>query len=339
MNRSKRMGLLPSGICLYRSLGELLRPLFVVSPDESTADEPCSLLEPYVLREHWLFFLADGLRFPYRPLEGEALVSSPGHEDYRRVWRTLFPKLGLAYRYETGKITAPLIAAAYGKQALLLIIHVDALPYDASGSVRSNAFHCLRITGCSNDGIGYADDVVPLVEGGDTTYAGFMPMETVEQYGVGLLCVKRDGQPARFCCRELFCESLKRFLNGVVEQGCFYGAAALQRLVGDLEAGIKPSRLLDLSMVLKYQWYAAYRYLLAAAGDLGLTNGPQDGQLRELERLWQTVLTLLEMLIQGGEGAIARRLNGCFDELAHKLIGWIQQVLERASEQAFRSAQ
>ncbi len=331
MKRSKQMALESSGICLYRSLSLLLRPFFAPSSVKSQPDGPYSLKEPYALREHWLFFLADGLRFPYRPLEGEALVSSPGHEEYRRVWRTLFPKLGLSYRYDTGRISPALIAAAYGRQALLLLVHVDALPYDSSGSVRSNAFHCLRVTGCAHGGIDYADDAVPLVQGGYTTYTGYMPMETVEQYGVGLLGVEPSGPPADFCCRELLIESLARFRQGSVEKGCYYGAAALRRLVIDLEMGIRPGRWFDLTMVLKYQWYAAYRYLLAAAGDLGLAGGLQEGELRDLERLWQTVLTLLELLIQGGETAIARRLKGCVDELARKLIGWVECVLERSA--------
>ena len=248
-----------SGICLYRSLSALL-----------WRDQRLSL------GEHRLFFLADGLRFPYRRSPAQTIG-----EENRKLLSTLFSRLGIAYHYQAGPVEEldKLLKPLRRGRSLLLYTHVDALPYDRSGALRGNAFHCIRVDRYEKGLLTFTDDFVPNPRGGYTTRTDTMEWRASRAYFTGLLWLEEgQGGKPQDAFSTVFFKNLKAFQSGGRQGKGYYGAAALSRLAQDVRQRRVWERTqrwyLELAAMLKYQWYAAFHYLILAAGELGLLTGP-----------------------------------------------------------------
>ena len=247
MTREREQG----GICLYRSLycafqGWLGTPL----------------------AEHQIFFLADGFQLRYQTMIKDGpLTQSVRFEDNVKVFALLAERLGITYYYHQGPIDTPQdISAALSRRCpVLLFTHVDALPYDQSGKLRSEAYHCIRILQPITTDLTYADDFVPDLRGGYSTRIHHMKFEKNQRHFIGYGYF--DGGNSRQSVEYgvIFRENMKRFLAGGQMGEISLGATGLTRFLEDCqilrEIEFSQKRYVDLMMILKYQVICCIRLL------------------------------------------------------------------------------
>ena len=309
-----------SGICLYRSLYAALRHWLRIP-----------------VAEHRLFFLSDGFGVRYQAIaQGEPVTRSIQYEENEKVISALAKRLGISCRYHPAPVETPhdIAAAALRREPVLLFTHVDALPYDPSGAVRSDAYHCIRVLHLSASHLIYADDFVPKPCGGYGTRVERMDFEANQSFFMGYLSLS-GGEHAQLSddFGSIFRGSIQRFLRGGCSQDMAWGITAVTRFLSDCrmlaERKFSERQCTDLMMILKYQWYAAYGYLLSACQDLRLLPARRCPQLDKINASWRVCFLSLHAYLTSGRKLFFRRFLSCAGHLGEQLTAFLTSILEQ----------
>lgn len=308
-----------SGICLYRSLYTALRHWFCIP-----------------MAEHRLFFLSDGFSLRYQIIaQGEPITRSIQYEDNDKAISTLAKRLGISCSYHPAPVKTPdgIAAAILRHEPILLFTHVDALPYDPSGAMRSDAYHCIRVLHLSDSCLVYADDFVPKLRGGYSTRVERMDFEANRSFFRGYLSLS-GGEHAQLSgdFSTIFHDSILRFLQGGYSNDTAWGVTAMTRFLSDCrmmaDMEFSERRCMDLMMILKYQWYAAYEYLLSACQDLRLILPHRCSQLDKINDLWRVCFLSLQSYLTSGRILFFRRFLSCAGRLGERLTAFLTSILE-----------
>lgn len=308
-----------SGICLYRSLYTALRHWLCIP-----------------VAEHRLFFLSNGLGLRYHTMaQGDPITRSIQYEDNEKAISTLAKRLGISCRYHPAPIETPdgIAAATLRREPVLLFTHVGALPYDPSGAIRSDAYHCIRVLRLSASDMIFSDDFVPNLSGGYSTRVERMDFEANRSFFMGYLSLS-GGEHARLPgdFGPIFHDSIRRFLQGGYGDDTAWGIAAVTRFLSDCrmlaDMEFHERQCMDLMMILKYQWYAAYGYLLSACQDLALISPCRCSQLDKMNDSWRICFLSLQSYLTSGRTLFFRRFLSCAGRLGEQVAAFLISILQ-----------
>ena len=313
-----RLKQVTQSICIYRSLHAALY---------NWLQEPVT--------EYWLFFMANGFQLSCHAISKDGpVLSSIHYVDHDKAFASLSERLGIDHYYHKGPIVSfdKIVAAVKERKPVLLFTHVNALPYDKSGGERDDAYHCIRVLHQAATTMVYADDFVPNIHGGFGKRFDYMDFEENRKHFIGyLIFVPHDKVMPNVPFHQIFIENLKHFLAGGQSENVYYGITALNCLLQNCrvlqDILTEKKRFVDIMVILKYQLYAAYGYLLSAAEELHLFSKHSYGKIKEMDTLWRVSFLSLQSFLISGKSLYFNRFIESVEKLVQVLIIFITNLV------------